>query len=84
MQINEDFDNKIAKIGTQDEYYEAKKNSLEIERKKQLDSVESMMKKRVKNHKKRLFKEVYQLVEDLEQCKNTKTFTSVVLLRLKP
>ena len=73
MQINEDFDNKIAKISTQDEYYEVNKNSLEIERKKQLDSVESLMKKRVKNHKKRVFKEVDQLVEDLEQCKNTKT-----------
>ena len=74
MQINEDFDNKIARIGTQDEYYEAKKNSLEIERKKQLDSVESLIKKRVKNHKKRLFKEVDQLVEDLEQCKNTMNY----------
>ena len=73
MQVNEDFDYKIPKIGTQDEYYEAKKNNLEIERKKQLDSVESLMKKRVKNHKKRLFKEIDQLVEDLEDCKNTKT-----------
>ena len=73
MQINEDFDNKIAKIGTQDQYYEAKKNSLETERKKQLDSIESLTKKRVKNHKKHLFKEVDELVEDLEQCKNTKT-----------
>ena len=31
------------------------------------------MKKRVKNHKKRVFKEIDQFVEDLEQCKNTKT-----------
>ena len=45
MQINKDFDNKIAKIVTQDQYFEAKNNSLEIERKKQLDSVESLMKK---------------------------------------
>ena len=50
MQKNEDFNNKLAKISTQDEYYEAKRNSPEIERKKQLDSVESLMKKRVKNH----------------------------------
>ena len=55
MQINEDFDNKIAKIGTQDQYYEAKKNSLETERKKQLDSMESLTKKQVKNHKKASF-----------------------------
>ena len=50
MQINEDFNNKLAKISTRDEYYEAKRNSPEIERKKQLDSVESLMKKLVKNH----------------------------------
>ena len=66
MQINEDFDNKLAKISSQDDYYEAKKNCLEIERKKQLDSVESLMKKRVKNHKKRVFKEVDELVQDVE------------------
>ena len=73
MQINEDIDNKLAKISTQDEYYETKKNSLEIERMKQLDSAESLSKKRIKNHKKGVFKEVDQLVQDLEQCKNTKT-----------
>ena len=73
MQINEDFYNKIAKIGTQDQYYEAKKNSLQIERKKRFDSVDSLTKKRVKNHKKHIFKEVDELVEDLEQWKNTKT-----------
>ena len=73
MQKNEDFNNKLAKISTQDEYYEAKRNSPEIERKKQLDSVESLMKKRVKNHKKCVFKEVDELVQDLERCKNTKT-----------
>ena len=61
MQINEDFDNKIAKIGTQDQYYEAKKNSLEIERKKQLDSMESLTKKQVKITKKHLFKEADEL-----------------------
>ena len=73
MQINEDFDNKLAKISSQDDYYEAKKNCMEIERKKQLDSVESLMKKRVKNHKKRVFKEEDELVQDVEQCKNTET-----------
>ena len=34
IQTNEDFDNKIVKIGAQDPYFEAEKNSLEIERKK--------------------------------------------------
>ena len=72
MQINEDSDNKLAKLSTQDEYYEAK-NRLEIERSKQLDAVETLSKKRVKNNKKRSFKEVDQLVKDLEECKNTKT-----------
>ena len=72
MQINEDFDNKLAKLSTQDEYYEAK-NRLEIERSKQLDAVETLSKKRVKNNKKRSLKEMDQLVKDLEECKNTKT-----------
>ena len=88
MQINEDFVNKLGKINTQDECYEAKENSLEIERKKQLDSVESLTKKRVKNHKKRAFKGVGELVVDLQhsakmrkQCMN---FTPVILLRLRP
>ena len=72
MQINEDFDNKLAKLSTQDEYYEAK-NRLRIERSKQIDAVETLSKKRVKNNKKRAFKEVDQLVKDLEECKNTKT-----------
>ena len=35
MQIDEDFDNKIAKLDVKDVYYEAKKNTLEIERKKE-------------------------------------------------
>ena len=34
MQINEDFDSKIAKLDVNDDFYEAKKNSLEIQRNK--------------------------------------------------
>ena len=32
-QINEDFDNKIAKLDFEDDFYEAKKTSLEMQRK---------------------------------------------------
>ena len=52
MQINEDSDNKLGRISSQDKYFETKKSSLEIERKKQFDFVESMTKKHVKSHKK--------------------------------
>ena len=58
-----------------------------IERKKQFDFVESLMKKKVKNHKKHVFKEVDQFVEDLEQCKKQKecmNFAPVVLHQLRP
>ena len=54
IQINEDFVNKLAKI-KQEEYYDAKNNSLEFERKKQLDSKEIMRKKRVKKPQKTNF-----------------------------
>ena len=43
-QIEEEFSNKIAALDPQDEYYEARKNSLELQRKKELDSIFSMRK----------------------------------------
>ena len=43
-QIEEKFSNKIAALDPQDEYYEARKNSLELQRKKELDSIFSMRK----------------------------------------
>ena len=48
IQINEDFDNKIAKLNRNDEFYESKKNSLEIEGIKQLDALKSLKKKKGK------------------------------------
>ena len=73
IQINEDFDNKIAKLNRNDEFYESKKNSLEIEGIKQLDALKSLKKTRQKNHKRDTFKKVDHLVKDLEECGNTKT-----------
>ena len=73
IQINEDFDNKIPKLDINDDFYESRKNSLEIERTKQLDALKSVKKSKQKNYKRDTFKEVDQLVEDLEKCANTKT-----------
>ena len=41
-QINEDFDDKVAKLNRNDEFYESRKNSLEIERMKQLDALKNL------------------------------------------
>ena len=41
-QINEDFDDKVAKLNRNDEFYDLKKNSLEIERMKQLDALKNL------------------------------------------
>ena len=43
-QIEEEFQNKIGKLDQNDDYYEARKNSLEIQKKKELDAVFSMKK----------------------------------------
>ena len=53
QQIEGEFLNKLASLGPKDEYYEARKNYLEIQKKKkELDSVFSMKKSRQKKHKK--------------------------------
>ena len=49
-QIEEEFPNKLCALDPQDEYYEARKNSLEIKKKKELDAVFSMIKSRQKKH----------------------------------
>ena len=48
-EIKEEFLNKIAKLDQNDNYYEARKNSIEIQ-KKELDAVFSMKKSRQKKH----------------------------------
>ena len=57
-EISETFDNEIVSLDTTDQFFEAKKNSFEIERKKQLDSVDSMKSKKKKCHKKDTIKDV--------------------------
>ena len=49
-QIEKEFLNKIAKLDQNDNYYEATKNSLEIQKKKELGTVFSMKKSKQKKH----------------------------------
>ena len=48
-QINEKFENKICVLEKNSQFFEARKNSFELEKNKQLDAVRSMKKKRNKN-----------------------------------
>ena len=55
-QIEEEFLNKIAKLDKNIDYYGARKNSLEIQKKQELDAVFSLKKKKkksIKNYNKR-------------------------------
>ena len=51
-QIEEEFLNKIAKLDQNDDYYEARKNSLKVQKKRELDAVFSMKKSKQKKHQK--------------------------------
>ena len=51
-EINEEFDNKIAALDINSRFYHARKNSFEIERRKQLDAANSMRNKKRRGHKK--------------------------------
>ena len=51
IQIEEQFLNKIAKLDKNVDYYGARKNSLKIQKKQELDAVFSLKKKK-KKHKK--------------------------------
>ena len=53
--INENFHNKIAALDTNSQFYDVRKNSFEVKRKKQLDAVNSIRAKKKKGHKKILF-----------------------------
>lgn len=52
-QIQEEFRNKIAKLDPNDDYYETRKNSLEIQ-KKELDAVFSLRKSRQRKNIKKI------------------------------
>ena len=73
-QINDEFDNKISQIELNSDFYDAKKNSLELQKnpKKQLDSIRSMKNVKKKNHQRDNLKEVDKLIQDLECNKKTK------------
>ena len=57
-QIEEEFSHKIPSLDPQDEYYEATKNSLEFQRKKELDPIFSMKMSRQKKHEKHSIKDI--------------------------
>ena len=71
-QLNDGFDNKISQL-KRDCYYEAKKNSLELQRKKQLDACKSIKKSKKEKHQRDSVKEVDELIKDLETSATTKT-----------
>ena len=71
-EIEEEFSNKIARLDPKDIYYDARKNSLEVQKKKQLDAVFSMKKLRQKKHKNTI-KEVDEKIKDEEICPKTKS-----------
>ena len=50
--VEKEFFNKITRLDPNDEYYNARKSSLEIQKKKELDAVFSMKNSRQKKHKK--------------------------------
>ena len=52
IQTEERFSNNIARLDPNDEYYDARKKYLEIEKRKELDAACSMKKSRQKKHKK--------------------------------
>ena len=70
-QIEEEFLNKLCALDTHDEFYEARKNSLEIFFKKELEVVFSMKKSRQKKHKKNSIKDIDQKQRDEEKCLKT-------------
>ena len=51
-EINESFDNKLTALEKSHKFYEAKKNSIEIQRKKDIDGVFSMKYSKKKYHQK--------------------------------
>ena len=73
--IEEESANKLAALDHQDKYYEARKNSLEAQKMKELDSVFSMKKSRQKAHKKDLVKDIEEKIRKEESDPSTKTNT---------
>ena len=50
-ETEEEFLNRIGKLDQNDDYYEARKNSIKLQKKKELDAVFSMRKLRQRKHK---------------------------------
>ena len=74
-QIEEEFLNKICPLDTQDEFYEAKKNSLEIQKKKRAGLRVLDEKIKANKNKKKSIKDIDQKQQDEEKCPKTKSIT---------
>ena len=72
-QIEEEFSHKIPSLDPQDEYYEATKNSLEFQRKKELDPIFSMKMSRQKKHEKHSIKDIDKKIKEEEKNPKTKS-----------
>ena len=72
QQINDEFGNKISPLDPFEDFYEVRRNSFELEKRKKLDSILSARNKKRKNHQRDNPKEVDVLIGDLEKSKSTK------------
>ena len=72
-EINETFESKAAALDENDEFYDAEKNSLDIQRNKELDGVLSMKFSKKKYHKKNTIREIDEKIKEAEKDPKTKT-----------
>ena len=72
-QLEEEYLNKFAKLDPHDEYFDAKNNPLEIQKRKYFDAIFSMKKSRQKKHKRNSIKDIEQKARDEENNAKTKS-----------
>ena len=72
-EIEETFENKVARLDQKDEFYDVKENSFRIQRKKDLDGVLSMKFSKKKYHKKNTIREIDEKIKEAEKDPKTKT-----------
>ena len=72
-EINEDFDNKVAALTINSQFYDTKNNSFVIEKNKQFDAVNSMRNKKRRGHKKDSVREVDERIASVEREPKTKS-----------
>ena len=72
-EINETFANKICRLDPNDQFFQARKNSLETEKQKQFDAAHSMKISKKKGNRKNTVKEIDEKVKDFEKDPKSKT-----------